>query len=122
MIYLSLAIQDSSRFASAAEEYFICEAGGYNPDNPCPKNYEQYTYPELAYIVFFMTGFIPIVSLIFVIDTLQLKQGISKILRKIYPRAKVSTQSQRVTSTSNDETCTMAPLGDKELAAPSNKV
>ena len=123
LVYVSLALRDRDRFANTTEEYFICEAGGYNPDNPCPKNYEQYTYPELASTVFLLMGFLPAVNLIFVIDTLQLKQGISKVLQRIYPRAtSVSTQSQRATSTSNDETYTMAPPGYKEPAAPPNQV
>lgn len=63
----------------AVDEYFFCEASGYNPSNPCPKNYEQYTYPELQAAIYVVMGFIPTVNLIYVLNVKQMRKEISEI-------------------------------------------
>ena len=82
LVYYSVVTRDLDNFMAAVKEYFLCEVGGYNPENPCPKSYEQYKYPQLQSTVYSVMGFIPAVNLVFVIDTKQVKESVSSLLQK----------------------------------------
>ena len=77
LAYFGVATGDQDNFVAAATEYFICESSG--PEEPCPKDYEQYAHPGLAATAYLLLGFIPAVSLIFVIHVRELKQWIRKV-------------------------------------------
>ncbi len=68
----------------AVREYFMCEAIGHNPENPCPKLYEQYRYPRMEATVYILIGFIPSVNLVFVINSTAVKNGVTKTLMKLH--------------------------------------
>ena len=71
--FVGVSLRDSTYFIDEVKKYFVCEAFGYNSDNPCPKNYEQYTYGWLEALSYIGMGFIPAVNLSFVINFQDLK-------------------------------------------------
>ena len=75
LVFYSVSVRDLDRFVEASREYFFCEAGGYNPEDPCPRTYEQYKYPYLQSTVYIVLGFIPAVNLIFVVNIQRLKEA-----------------------------------------------
>ncbi len=84
LVFYSLTISDLDNFLDAVTEYFKCEATGHNPDSPCPKSYEQYKYPQIGATVYILMGFIPVVNLVFVINSVALEKGITKALVRLH--------------------------------------
>ena len=83
LAYYSVATRDHYEFIDAVKEYFFCEAGGYDPENPCPRDYEQYRYPRLQSTVFAVMGFIPMMNLVFVINTQRVMQEVGRVLPRL---------------------------------------
>ena len=67
LAYFGTSVGDQDDFVTAAAQYFACEAGGHNSSDPCPKNYEQFTHPELAAATYLLMGLIPVINMIYVI-------------------------------------------------------
>lgn len=82
LAYFGVANGDQTNFIRATAIYFTCEAGGHDPENPCPKNYEQYTYPGLAATSYMLMGFIPAVNLIFVVHFHKLQQALLRCYKR----------------------------------------
>ena len=80
LTYYSVTIRDYAYLIVEVEKYFMCEAFGYNPDDPCPKNYEQYTYTWLSTVTYLLMNFVPTINLIFVINVRVLK---AQCLRRV---------------------------------------
>ncbi len=78
LVYYSIVTGNYDNFEEAVIDYFSCEAGGYNPVSPCPKDYEQYTYPELQATIYIVMGFIPSVNLIYVIDVQRMRKEVTE--------------------------------------------
>lgn len=82
LAYFGVSNGDQTNFIQATAIYFACELGGHDPENPCPKNYEQYTYPGLAATSYMLMGFIPAVNLIFVVHFHKLQQTLSRCCKR----------------------------------------
>ena len=70
-MYSTFTIADVDLLVVALETYFRCEALGHLPNqtSQCdPKEYQQYTHPELAATTYFIFGFITTANLTFVIN------------------------------------------------------
>ena len=81
LTYYSVFTRDYAYFIDEVEKYFVCEAFGYNSDDPCPKNYEQYAYGWLEAMAYIVMAFIPAINLIFVINFQHLK---AQCLRRVH--------------------------------------
>ena len=71
LVYFGFFTADTDLFTEALEKYFRCQALGHPPNqtSQCdPKEYQQYTYPELAAITYFLLGFLTTANLTFVIN------------------------------------------------------
>ena len=77
LAYFGVSNGDQPNFIRTTTLYFSCEAGGHDPENPCPRSYEQYTYPGLAATSYMLMGFIPAVNLLFVVNFQKLQQTLS---------------------------------------------
>ena len=94
LVYYSMTTRDTDKFLAAVEDYFICEGLGHDPENPCPKDYEQYRYPIMEGVVYILMGFIPTVSLIFVIHIQRSRKKISKLAIRIQSLVSKSVHSK----------------------------
>ena len=80
-IYAGLRLATSEELAAAMEANFLCEATGSN--NECTRSaIEQYSYPVLTGIAQIMMGFVPAMSVIFVIQWNETRNVISNWFRK----------------------------------------
>ena len=79
LVYFGLSTGSQDKLMQAIQEYFLCEAEGFDAENPCPRNYQKYTYPELAATTYLLMSFIPAVSLIFVVHVQKLKHKLMKM-------------------------------------------
>ncbi len=98
LVYYSLTYSNLDNFLDAVTEYFKCEATGHNPDNPCPKSYEQYKYPQIGATVYILMGFIPVINLVFVINSMALESAVTKVLMKLHcitPRVSVAASTSQ---------------------------
>ena len=75
LLTFSQSIRDSKLKTDAIREYFVCESGGLDPDNPCDTNtYRQFMVDAvLSTLGFMLTGFYPILSFVFVVNFQELK-------------------------------------------------
>lgn len=83
LITFTLNIRSTDEFLQSISELFLCEQGGFNPDNPCTRSdVNRFHYPELSAISQIIFGSFPIVNLIFAINIQDIKQCFSKIRSK----------------------------------------
>ena len=66
----------SKPIIDAISHYYLCEAPGIDPDNPCDRSAfeNQIHYPILFGIAYLLLGLLPASKLIFVVDICELKQ------------------------------------------------
>ena len=84
LVYFGLSTGSQGKLVAAIVDYFLCEADGFNAESPCPRNYERYTYPVLAATTYLLMGFIPAVSLIFVVHVQKLKHKFMKMCVRLH--------------------------------------
>ena len=71
LVYFGFHIANSDLFIEALETYFRCQALGHPPNetSQCdPKEYQQYTHPELATTAHVLNAFVTTANLTFVIQ------------------------------------------------------
>ncbi len=116
LVFYSITTSNYSKFEEAVIEYFSCEAGGYNPIDPCPKSYEQYTYPELQAAVYVVMGFVPTVNLIYVIDAQRMRQGLSERFPSLSGRFSKANLNSSPGGKSNASLHSSSPGGKSNLS------
>ena len=90
LLYFGLNTADTDSFIEALETYFRCQALGHLPNqtSQCdPKEYQQYIYPELAAITYFLMAFVTTANLTFVISW----STVAKFFSQCYPKKKKSS-------------------------------
>ena len=90
LLYFGLITADTDSFIEALETYFRCQALGHLPNqtSQCdPKEYQQYIYPELAAITYFLMAFITTANLTFVIKW----SAVAKFCSQFYPKKEKSS-------------------------------
>ena len=98
LTFFSVLSRDYVYFIDEVKKYFVCEAFGYNSDDPCPRNYEQYTHGWLEAVAYLVMGFIPTVNLVFVINFQHLKaQCLRRVGARGYSVSSPSMKSPKLT-------------------------
>ena len=85
LVYFGVSTADTDLFIEALGTYFHCEALGHLPNqtSQCdPKEYQQYTYPELAATTHFLNAFVTTANLTFVINWNTVTKFCSRCYRK----------------------------------------
>ena len=96
---MSISIRDWNITWDKLLDYFACQARGYNDDNTCYAEYEEfesYLKPELNSATYILLGLVPWSNLLFAIQVSDIKKLIHKVTR-IYS----SRDSQQTYSTGN---------------------
>ena len=66
-VYFLVLLKALPDVKDTATEFFTCEAGGYNPASPCPKDYEKHTNPWLQMFLHIVLTAVPLFSLVFIL-------------------------------------------------------
>ena len=73
--YTIIIFQNLTEIKNELQKYYICEAKGHDPANPCDKSSLEGLYQPVIKIFFIILGFlIPLVNLVFVIDVQEVKR------------------------------------------------
>ena len=91
LLYFGLNTADTDSFIEALETYFRCQALGHLPNqtSQCdPKEHQQYIYPELAAITYFLMAFVTTANLTFVINW----STVAKFCSRCYPKKEKSSK------------------------------
>ena len=71
----TLVTRDVEEFTDEVTKYFICEAAGVDPNNPCSRRgFEDLAVPAIPALSYILLGLFPAVNLIFAINLTELKQ------------------------------------------------
>ena len=82
--HFAVVSADEEQLNSAIEQYFTCEAAGSGAD--CDRShFDKSVYPGLVTSTFALLGFLPCVSLIFVVNWRGVKETFQGIFHKIHP-------------------------------------
>ena len=73
--------RDAPRFEEELGKYFLCEAIP-SPGQPCTGGYRKYSHPVVTIIAAVLVGLLPLVNLIFIIDT-HLVKNLLQLLRRM---------------------------------------
>lgn len=95
LIHFALFTGDRDNLKNAATAYFVCEASGHDPENPCPKDYEKYSHPGAAAATFVLIGFLPLVNLIYVIPWRGLYSKIRRLRRRTFTLSSVISSDNK---------------------------
>ena len=76
MVSFTLSTRNAEEFISAETKYFLCEAAGVDPENPCDRSgFEDLTVsPIVISLTAALLGLLPAVNLIFTANITDLKK------------------------------------------------
>ena len=95
LVLFSVTFRDLDEFRDSVTDYFVCEAFGEDPDNPCPRDYEDFRHRDLESAVYLLMGFIPVVSLVFIINIESVKKGVKTLTQLFSTTATASVSSDQ---------------------------
>ena len=104
LLYLGFTTADDDLFIEALETYFHCEALGHllNETSQCnPKEYQQYTYPELVAITNFLLAFLTTANLTFVVNWSTITKFCSRCYHKKEKSSNIMFLNPDLTVSSN---------------------
>ena len=104
LLYLGFTTADDDLFIEALETYFRCEALGHllNETSQCdPKQYQQYTYPELVAITNFLLAFLTTANLTFVVNWSTITKFCSRCYHKKEKSSNIMFLNPDLTVSSN---------------------
>jgi len=78
----TLSTRNMDNLISGIQTYFFCEQSGYNPDNPCNRDYLTNLNPSISTLTYVLLALFPVINLIYAINIMELKNFINKCLLK----------------------------------------
>ena len=78
----TLSIRNTSVVATNLKKYFFCEQGGFNPSNACNVPNDIYHHPYISSLGYILVSLLPIVSLIYAVNIVELKEVWRKYFSK----------------------------------------
>ena len=71
----TMGTRNASQSVRNFQDYFFCEQGGYNPDNPCTRSgIEDLTYPSINTFSYMLLSLLPAANLLYAVDYKKLKE------------------------------------------------
>ena len=71
----TVIVRNAEPFAAQLMGYFVCEAAGHDPNQPCDRDdFRQLTYPILSAISLVLIGLFPAVNLVYALNVQELKE------------------------------------------------
>jgi len=77
-----LSARNRDKFITGIQTYFFCEQDGFDPDNPCSRDYLMNLYPSISTLTIVLLGLFPVVNLIYAINLNELKDFRNILLLK----------------------------------------
>lgn len=75
----TVVTRNASNYIKNIQRYFLCEQGGYDPNNPCSHDFRRQSYPSLTTLSYVLLGLFPVVNLIYAINLKEMKEIFQKM-------------------------------------------
>ena len=67
LILFTIGLRNTSRYQQGFNDYFMCEAFGLDPDNPCTLEVERHRDHALTILALTIQNFAPYVALVYIV-------------------------------------------------------